>query len=293
MAIWSGAELRRLFAEGRRELTEAAYGRITPEFTIELFECQACGFQFFDPTLAGTGEFYAQLERTPYYPEMRPEFTLALELCHREKVHRLLDVGAGDGAFLDQARSVGATTFGIELNTRAAAAAAARGHTILARLLGEFSDVELGGPVDFVSFFHVVEHVPNPREVLREAMQLARPGGYIMLSVPSRDGVFRLLPHDPANLPPHHISRWREIDLRRLGESCGLRVVDSGTEVLFGGDIEKFWLQHNRFAAAIGRAPWPGGTWLPKVISFLYRKLGCRYYLPRWGASVYAILQRP
>ena len=288
----SGAELRQLFRASGRALSEPAFGPITPPFVIRLFECTSCGFQYFDPTLAGSGEFYAELEQAPYYPATRPEFEFALRFCREQGLQRLLDVGAGDGAFLDLARGAGRLTYGVELNLQAAAAAKARGHSMVNKLVGEFTADDLGGPVDFISFFQVVEHVPDPRRLIRTSAELVRPGGYLMVSVPSRAGLFRLLPYDPANLPPHHLSRWRRQDLETLAAVCGLRVAAMGHDVLYGIDIEKFWLQHNRLAAAIDRPAWPGGSWLPKLVSFLYRKLGCRYYFPRRGLSIYAVMQR-
>jgi len=43
------------------------------EGMIHLYECRACGFQFFNPKLAGDAEFYEQLHRPDYYAPGRPE----------------------------------------------------------------------------------------------------------------------------------------------------------------------------------------------------------------------------
>jgi SAM-dependent methyltransferase len=289
----TGKELRELFFVSGRKLTDAAYGRITREFRIILFECRECGFQFFDPDLAGTGEFYSELEQVPYYPAERPEFDTALDFCRKRGLKSVLDVGGGDGAFLDLAREWNFEAVGIELNPKAAAVARAKGHRMLEKSLSMIDPSELNGGVEFMSFFQVVEHLTNPKQFLSEASRLVKPGGYMMFSVPNRQGIFRLLPYDPANLPPHHVSRWRRADLAKLSKSCGLDVLQIGTDTLFGRGIEDFWNLNNQFARAIGRPTYPGGTWLPKLLSFLYRKLGCKYYLPKMGLSIYAIVQRP
>lgn len=292
--VWqiSGRELRELFKVGSRTLSDAAFGRITPDFMISLHQCQPCGFEFFDPALAGSGEFYEELEQTVYYPETRPEFGFALDFCAERKVRRLIDVGCGDGAFLDRVRAHGVNTLGLELNEHAAAAAAAKGHLVLSKDLAQVTPEELGGHVEFLTLFQVIEHVPDPCGFLRLAAGLVAPGGYLMISVPNRFGSCRLIPYDPANLPPHHVSRWREKDLVALSVACGLRTVENGADPLYGGDLLKFALLHNRLASAIGRRPRVGGEWLPKLLSFAYRKLGLRHFLPFRGPSIYAVLQR-
>ena len=293
--VWSltGAEVRALWRECGRTLTEAAYGTLTPAHAVSQFECTTCGFRFFDPALAGGGEFYEQLEQGGYYVGTRPEFDFALRLCRREQLKSVLDVGGGTGAFLDLARQKNLTTFAVELNGPAAEVCAGKGHRTLRKRLEEIAPADLDGGVDMLTLFQVVEHVPDPRAFLGAAARLVRSGGLIVVAVPNNAGQHVLLPFDPANMPPHHISRWRKVDLDRLGAACGLSTVVRGADQLYGQGIEGFWLLHNRLAHALGRSPHPGRHWLPATLSFLYRKLGCRHYLPRRGLSIYAAYRKP
>ena len=293
--VWSlsGAEVRVLWRECGYTISDSAFGGLSPACAVIQFECDACGFRFFDPTLAGGGEFYEQLERGGYYAENRPEFEFALELCRREQLKSVLDVGGGTGAFLDLAQPQGLTTHAVELNAQAAEACAAKGHRTLRKRLEDISLTDLAGGVDMLTLFQVVEHVPDPRAFLGAAARLVRPGGLIVVAVPNNAGQHKLLPYDPANMPPHHISRWRNVDLDRLGAACGLSTAVRGADPLYGLGLESFWLLHNRLASAIGRPPHPGGRWLPITLSFLYRKLGCRHYLPRLGLSIYVAYRKP
>ena len=45
-------------------------------------------------------------------------------------------------------------------------------------------------------------------------------------------------------------------------------------------------------AAAIDAPLHPGGQWLPETVSWFYRKLGARHYLPRWGLSIYVAYRK-
>lgn len=287
----TGRELRTLFRALGHDVSVNAFGPVTPSCELYLYECSSCGFQFFDANLAGSGSFYEELG-TNYYPSARPEFVYALEKFSMAGARRVLDIGGGSGAFLDLARAKGHETLGLELSAEAAAEACRKGHKVLNESLETVDAASFGGPVDAITLFQVVEHLPNPRTFLATALNLLRPGGLLVASVPNRYGLRRIAPLDPMNLPPHHISRWRIEDLRRLGEACGLRCVDTSGDILFGRQIADFWHLQNRLAIAIGNPPIPGGRWLPELITLAYRKLGLKFIAPRSGLSIYATYQK-
>jgi len=275
------------------QFDDAAWGRITPGMAVVRHQCQGCGFQFFDPSLAGNEAFYRQLEHAEYFAPDRPEFSRSLALAARQQCRRVLDVGCGSGFFLDAAKQAGLETWGLELNGAAAAKARAKGHRILDRLLDTVSMDDVGGPLDLITFFQVLEHVPDPVAMLKEAARLVRPGGVLAAAVPSASGFYRLTPWDPHQWPPHHVSHWRPADLRQLAASSGLKLLETGGDRLFGTDIERGWKLHNRLAAALGHRPRAGGDWLPDLGVWLYRKTGMKYVVPQWGVSLYAHFQKP
>lgn len=286
-----GKDIRRLYAERGLQLSDQAFGVISPEYVVSLSRCAHCGFEFFDPQLSGSGMFYSELERASYYPVKRPEFLRAMETAKESALRSVLDIGCGTGDFLDLARANGMTTYGLELNSTAANAARERGHTVFLKRLEELSASDFAGGVDMATLFQVVEHVPGPVSFLSAVKPLVRPGGAIVVSVPNRKGLGRLFPLDPANMPPHHISRWRHEDLSRLARSCNLEVTHRGGDILYGRGIEEFWRSQRRAASAIGRPVKAIPRWLPGFVSLMYRKLGLRFLMPRWGMSIYAVMR--
>jgi SAM-dependent methyltransferase len=292
--IWqrTGRELRKLFQEAGYFVSDDGFGLITTNRVIDLFHCDACGFEFFDPALAGSAKFYEELDTGIYYPSERPEFAFALSHLAANGAQSVLDIGGGEGAFLDLARSMGMRTYGLELNQAAAIAARGKGHLMLSEQLENIHAAELQDQIDAITLFQVLEHLPNPHGFLDVVTECLRPGGAIVISVPNRDGLRKLLALDPANLPPHHLTRWRLQDLERLGSDHGLTCTSTGADVLYGRGIATFWHLQNRLAKAIGEKAIPGGRWLPELVSFFYRKLGCRFFFPRWGLSIYAAFQK-
>jgi SAM-dependent methyltransferase len=100
-----------------------------------------------------------------------------------------LDIGTGEGAFLDLARERGHYTAGIELSPSAAAAATAKGHAVYC---GSVLDSRLGetGTYDIVTLWDVLEHIPEPRRALAAAFRFLTPGGTLALVTPMMGSVF-------------------------------------------------------------------------------------------------------
>jgi len=95
----------------------------------------------------------------------------------------LLDVGCGNGDFLDFARRAGWRAVGVEPDASAVSVARSRG-----------LDVGLGGievvldgnaAFDVITLSHVIEHVHDPVELLRGCHQLLKPGGFVWIETPN------------------------------------------------------------------------------------------------------------
>ena len=98
---------------------------------------------------------------------------------------RVLDVGCATGDFLMSARARGWDPIGVDPSPAAAQARAAglpiRGKTI--------QDADLRPrSVDLVTFWDVLEHLPDPVADLRRAGSLLGPGGMVALTVPDAGG---------------------------------------------------------------------------------------------------------
>lgn len=96
----------------------------------------------------------------------------------------LLDVGCGGGGFLERMRDVGWNVTGLELAADVARCVEKR--TGIPVHVGTLPHADLKpGSFDAVTLWHVLEHVPNPRELLKSAADLLRPSGLLVIEVPN------------------------------------------------------------------------------------------------------------
>ena len=96
---------------------------------------------------------------------------------------RLLDLGCGSGLFLLRARSAGWDVIGADFDSKAVDVA--RGKGLDVRLGGLEKFDPFSEQFDVITLSHVIEHVPQPIEVLRDCYALLKPGGYVWIATPN------------------------------------------------------------------------------------------------------------
>jgi len=99
---------------------------------------------------------------------------------------KLLDVGCGSGSYLATMQALGWNVTGVDLFADLAEQVS---ETLgVPCHAGALPDVGLQpGSFDVITFWHVVEHLPDPGTVLRHAVSLLRPGGVLAVGVPVYD----------------------------------------------------------------------------------------------------------
>lgn len=93
---------------------------------------------------------------------------------------KLLDVGAGTGDFLAEAKRRGWNVSGAEPNSRAREMASKKGIS-LKENTGEFLD----GEFDVITLWHVLEHVPDLEIQIKELSRLLKKDGLLVIAVPN------------------------------------------------------------------------------------------------------------
>jgi SAM-dependent methyltransferase len=138
----------------------------------------------------------------------------------------LLDVGAATGVFVERARRHGWAASGVEPS--AWAAAHARDTMGQPVVTGSLEDLTVeSGSLGGVTMWEVIEHLPDPREVLEHIRRLLRADGFLALSTPDAGStVAKLLGRRWPGWKkvPEHLYHFDRPTLRRLLHETGFVV---------------------------------------------------------------------
>lgn len=140
---------------------------------------------------------------------------------------RLLDIGCSSGALLQSAMTHGFGAEGVEPAAQAAEFAKSTGLKVFHGYLEEARFP--ASSFDAVTLMEVIEHLPDPRALLREVWRILKPNGVLVVGtgngaswtvrlVGARWGYFQVAEHGG------HISFFNPHSLGRLAAQCGFRV---------------------------------------------------------------------
>ncbi|MEP7148430.1 MAG: class I SAM-dependent methyltransferase [Acidobacteriota bacterium] len=170
--------------------------RVPVEFAIDyqgfhLCKCPECGLQFQSPRLSfeELAEKVYTEDYCPGHEESANETAYARQLSNFEeligKTGSVLDVGCGNGSFLEYAKLNGWEAFGADIRLSPETA-----NLTCPLFEGRLPDIDFGsGRFDVIRFNHVLEHLQNPLVELARCSELLNPGGIVFVGVPNLAGV--------------------------------------------------------------------------------------------------------
>jgi len=200
-------------------------------------KCRGCGLVFLSPRPDDQEmlPYYAQ----EYYGQGDHKFHPGLEIFRSffawKRVRRAqaffagpgkaLDIGCGQGTFLQLLKEEGWECRGTELTEESAERASRRGIPVS---VGEFDPARFPPhSFDLISLWHVLEHLRDPRRTLASLPGLLKRGGVAAISTPNMDslqaevGKGKWFHLDP----PRHLYLFSPRTLGRRMESLGFRLV--------------------------------------------------------------------
>lgn len=207
----------------------AGYQHIGSE-NWSLYQCASCHTAFINPppdssTLAryydesyygrGEGKFLAPVE----------VIVRAFRLLRAKSVHkymptgRILDVGCGRGMMLSYFKKWGYEVDGVELDTLAASRAQ---KNIGQRVFHKIEDISRG-PFEAVTFWHSLEHMPDPGRTLKIVYDLLSPEGILIIAAPNMASLqSRMAGHFWLHLDlPRHLVHFHMDHLAHYMETQG------------------------------------------------------------------------
>ena len=204
---------------------------------LSFVQCKQCGLIYLNPrpTRTQIGAYYPDLAYHAFESahgwkdalQTRVRRREAQQLLSGQQHPRVLEIGCGTGEFLAMLQQLGATTYGLEPNAKAAQVAREQSQsTIVTGTLDDVLPDALPQGLDLVIMRYALEHVHSPRETLRRIAALLKPGGRVALWVPNADSWDATLFGSfwRGLDAPRHLYLFTPKTLKRLSETAGLAV---------------------------------------------------------------------
>ena len=171
-----------------------------------VFQCSVCGLRYIDPCLSpdsmktayesekhlssfhGFHEGYYEYGNLTGESKTLTDFKHALELLERflpkEGSRTIFDVGFGNGFFLAVAKQRGWQVHGNDSSLKNTELAHQKFGLTLS--CSSFEDYEnQGARYDALSFWDVIEHLPDPHKFLKKTHEMLKPGGFLLIGIPN------------------------------------------------------------------------------------------------------------
>jgi SAM-dependent methyltransferase len=212
------------------ELTFASRKR--PELMhYDLFECENC-YSLFTKRDVDLSNLLKNYEIAEYDSNTEAKFAARTYVTTLRKAlpplfkGSVLDIGAGDGAFLKEAKDVFATSnLGIEPSIRAIEKSDDLEVNLVNIAIENFKSKD---KFDLVTCFQTIEHLNNPRNFVETIKKFIKPGGYLAISCHNRlSTVNKILGEKSPIFDVEHLQVFTDSGIELFLKSLGFEIIYS------------------------------------------------------------------
>jgi len=208
-----------------------------------LVHCDCCEVVYANPMKSPGHEWYEknefyQIERQLNRTSARRTSEINLRTKDEEflknfssKELNLLDVGCGQGFFLEKARDKFASATGIDFDSESVRVCQEKGLEVYCMGIEDFLREYPQRKFDVITMWYVIEHVEDPAGLIELARNLLSKDGFLVMTVPNgNSALIRPENNKLFMYPPHHLTLWDKISVKNLFEMHGYTTcrIDNG-----------------------------------------------------------------
>ncbi len=207
-----------------------------------LVKCNNCGLVFCEPIpsqqeLNNYYKIYAY-ENNYYSPITKQRYIELLKKFEQFRVtNNLLDVGCGNGFFLEVAKNHGWNVYGTEYSEKAIEILQEKS---IKAFKGELNTNNFKPETfDIITSFEVMEHINNPIEEVSKFNTLLRKGGVLYITTPNFNSISRNLLKEKWNIIgyPEHLTYYTINTINKLVKQNNFKLLSAKTT---GFSISRF-----------------------------------------------------
>ena len=208
-------------------------GSVRDDSNIDILECSVCGLVYLSSLshikeghYEESGMHSAELKIEKWLQESKEDDNRRYEFVKGKIANKtLLDFGCGAGGFIEIVKQYAKKVSGIELEKALQPSFKKRGLKVFPNMLEAQKE---GLKYDLITAFHVVEHLHNPKRVLKELSKLLNEEGEMIIEVPNSDDVLLTLYENNGfqnfSYWSHHLFLFNEKTMTELVKKAGLKL---------------------------------------------------------------------
>jgi len=202
--------------------------------------CNSCGMVYVNcllrkdalNSLYENEDTYSEILTNEVQKKMdRLKFSYFLDLIEEKNPNKgtILDIGCGPGFFLTIAMSRGWSVTGCEFNQSCIPLLKKANISVIDRPIEEANIYP--GSFNCVTLFTVLEHIPDPKNLLNEVHKILVKGGFVGILVPNIDALVNRILHEksPTFSGDVHINLFSSKTMIKMLEETGFEIVECET----------------------------------------------------------------
>lgn len=230
-------------------------GRVRDDQNLDVLECQSCGLVFLSSFDHISADFYENSRM--HAGESRIEDLVNDAASDDERRfqdlqplltnRRVFDFGCGNGGFLTRAAKVASLAVGLEPERRLKA-------YFQQKQLAVYDDLaEVNQSFDVITLFHVLEHLPDPLDTLKQLAGKLNADGCLIIEVPNAADALLTLYRSDAFA---RFTYWSCHLYLFTANTLGLLARKAGLEINYIKQIQRYPLSNHLYWLAEDK---PGG----------------------------------